>query len=54
VSGMKSRVQRARRQLKDLLEQCCSVGLDRTGAVTSYRPTGQAACGCGTTQPCHG
>jgi RNA polymerase sigma-70 factor, ECF subfamily len=35
VSGMKSRVQRARRQLKDLLEQCCTVGLDRTGAVTN-------------------
>ena len=48
VSGMKSRVQRARRQLKDVLQQCCTVGLDRTGAVSGYRPTGQAACGCGT------
>jgi RNA polymerase sigma-70 factor (ECF subfamily) len=47
VSGMKSRVQRARRQLKDLLQQCCTVGLDGGGAVASYRPTGQAACGCG-------
>ena len=48
VSGMKSRVQRARHQLRDLLQQCCTVGLDRTGAVTGYRPTGQASCGCGT------
>jgi RNA polymerase sigma-70 factor, ECF subfamily len=48
VSGMKSRVQRARRQLRDLLQQCCTVGLDRTGAVTGYRPTGQTSCGCST------
>jgi RNA polymerase sigma-70 factor, ECF subfamily len=46
VSGMKSRVQRARRQLRDVLQQCCTVALDRTGAVASYRPTGQGACGC--------
>ena len=48
VSGMKSRVQRARRQLRDVLQQCCTVGLDRTGAVTRYRPTEWASCGCGT------
>jgi RNA polymerase sigma-70 factor, ECF subfamily len=52
VSGMKSRVQRARRQLKDLLEDCCAVGLDRAGAVATYRPTGQAACGCGAASSC--
>jgi RNA polymerase sigma-70 factor (ECF subfamily) len=51
VSGMKSRVQRARRQLKDRLQQCCSVELDRVGGVASYRPTGQG-CGCGDTQSC--
>jgi RNA polymerase sigma-70 factor (ECF subfamily) len=51
VSGMKSRVQRARRQLRDLLEQCCTVGLDGVGAVASYRPT-EPACGCGTATPC--
>jgi RNA polymerase sigma-70 factor (ECF subfamily) len=51
VSGMKSRVQRARRQLKDLLEQCCLVGLDRAGAVASYRPSG-STCGCGEATPC--
>src|SRR5436190_1555625 len=32
VSGMKSRVQRARRQLKALLTGCCHVDVDRTGA----------------------
>jgi RNA polymerase sigma-70 factor, ECF subfamily len=46
VSGMKSRVQRARRQLKDLLQECCLVGLDRTGAVVTYRPA-TGTCGCG-------
>jgi RNA polymerase sigma-70 factor (ECF subfamily) len=47
VSGMKSRVQRARRQLRDLLEQCCTVGLDGAGAVASYRPA-DPACRCST------
>ena len=45
TSGMKSRVQRARRQLKELLTDCCAVHLDRLGAVTSYEPNG-GACGC--------
>lgn len=49
VSGMKSRVQRARRQLKELLEQCCAVDVDRMGAIASYRPTGSTACPCATT-----
>jgi RNA polymerase sigma-70 factor (ECF subfamily) len=45
VSGMKSRVQRARRQLKNLLTSCCTVELDRAGAVTDYRPnTGDCSC----------
>jgi RNA polymerase sigma-70 factor (ECF subfamily) len=51
LSGMKSRVQRARRDLKDLLEQCCSVDVDRRGGVTDYRPTG-SACGCTATSSC--
>jgi RNA polymerase sigma-70 factor (ECF subfamily) len=35
VSGMKARVQRARRHLKESLLQCCHVGLDaRGGALT--------------------
>jgi RNA polymerase sigma-70 factor, ECF subfamily len=50
VSGMKSRVQRARRQLRDVLQRCCTVGLDRTGAVADYRPTGDSTCSCGAPQ----
>lgn len=47
VSGMKSRVQRARRDLKQLLERCCSVELDGGGAVTGYRERTNA-CSCST------
>ena len=52
VSGMKSRVQRARRQLKGLLEECCSVGLDGSGAVATYRPSSTTTCGCDATASC--
>ena len=45
TSGMKSRVQRARRQLKELLTDCCAVKIDRLGAVASYRPN-IGTCGC--------
>jgi RNA polymerase sigma-70 factor, ECF subfamily len=51
VSGMKSRVQRARRQLRELLETCCAVGLDARGAVSTYRPAAPT-CGCGGTGGC--
>jgi RNA polymerase sigma-70 factor (ECF subfamily) len=51
VSGMKSRVQRARRELKDLLEQCCAVDIDRRGGVVDYHHAG-GACGCSSTVPC--
>ena len=44
LSGMKSRVQRARRDLKRLLEQCCTVELDHAGGIADYRPN--ATCGC--------
>jgi RNA polymerase sigma-70 factor (ECF subfamily) len=47
VSGMKSRVQRARRELKQLLEQCCVVELDSVGAVADYRRN-TGVCGCAT------
>ena len=46
TSGMKSRVQRGRRQLKQLLTDCCAVHVDRLGAVASYRPNSDS-CGCG-------
>ena len=47
VSGMKARVQRARRQLRELLLDCCHVELDRRRAPTEVRSRG-AVCGtCG-------
>lgn len=47
VSGMKARVQRARRQLREQLLECCHVELDRRRAPTEIRPRG-AVCGtCG-------
>jgi RNA polymerase sigma-70 factor (ECF subfamily) len=52
TSGMKSRVQRGRRHLRDLLSECCAVNLDRDGAISSYRSNGTskdgAVCGCAT------
>jgi RNA polymerase sigma-70 factor (ECF subfamily) len=36
VSGMKSRVQRGRRQLRDMLEACCVIALDRRRGVAGY------------------
>lgn len=36
VSGMKSRVQRGRRQLKRMLEECCVIHLDRRRSVAEY------------------
>jgi RNA polymerase sigma-70 factor, ECF subfamily len=36
VSGMKSRVQRGREQLRALFDQCCEIALDARGKVTDY------------------
>ena len=36
VSGMKSRVQRGRRQLREMLEACCVIALDRRRGVADY------------------
>ena len=44
VPGMKARVQRARRQVHDLLGECCEVGLDRSRRVADVRRTGPCAC----------
>jgi RNA polymerase sigma-70 factor (ECF subfamily) len=38
VSGMKSRVQRGRAQLRALFEQCCEIALDARGKVTEFTP----------------
>jgi RNA polymerase sigma-70 factor (ECF subfamily) len=38
VSGMKSRVQRGRRLLRELFEACCEIALDARGHVIEYTP----------------
>jgi RNA polymerase sigma-70 factor (ECF subfamily) len=47
VSGMKSRVQRARGQLLDLLLACCHVDLDRRRSVTAIEHRGEPCGTCG-------
>jgi RNA polymerase sigma-70 factor (ECF subfamily) len=47
LSGMKSRVQRARLQLRALVEECCRVDLDRRGSITAFASRHPARCGCG-------
>lgn len=49
LSGMKSRVQRGRRALRDLLEECCAVEVDRRGGITGFEPQ-VPGCGCATTR----
>lgn len=44
LSGMKSRVQRGRRQLKAVLEACCRVDLDHRGSIVGYEPREPDSC----------
>lgn len=46
LSGMKSRVQRGRRQLKQLLDDCCLIDLDRRGGVVDYHTRGSGCDSC--------
>jgi len=51
VSGMKSRVQRGRAQLRALFEECCEIALDARGKITDALPRAMCAdpaWGCGT------
>lgn len=48
VSGMKSRVQRAREQLKAMLLQCCEVDVDRRRGVADFHPRESASCSTST------
>jgi RNA polymerase sigma-70 factor (ECF subfamily) len=50
-SGAKSRVQRARRKLRDLLLKCCHFELDRRGRILDYYPH---CCGCNPSMNCGG
>ena len=44
VSGMKSRVQRARRRLRSAVEACCRVEVDRRGGLIAYEHRGGSRC----------
>jgi RNA polymerase sigma-70 factor (ECF subfamily) len=46
VSGMKSRVQRARQQLRTIVEDCCRVDLDRRGSITAFSSRRPDRCAC--------
>ena len=47
LSGMKSRVQRGRQQLREVFEACCRIDLDRRGGISAYTARRPDACGCG-------
>jgi RNA polymerase sigma-70 factor (ECF subfamily) len=46
VSGAKSRVQRARGQLKELLTNCCHFEFDQRGKILDYQPKGETYSCC--------
>ena len=48
LSGAKSRVQRGREKLKELLLHCCQVELDKRGNIMDYQPEVE---GCGLVAP---
>lgn len=48
LSGAKSRVQRSRDQLRDMLHECCTFEFDRRGKVIDCTPRERAKCAeCG-------
>jgi len=56
ISGMKSRVQRGRTQLREMLVTCCAIAVDVRGGVSDFHLREAGACGVprpGTTSgPC--
>ena len=63
VSGMKSRVQRGREQLRQMLIRCCEIDVDARGGVSDFHLRSAGACGegelpvsgrhtCGSGSPC--
>lgn len=44
LSGMKSRVQRGRRELKAMLDACCRIDLDTRRGIVGYEPHGRDTC----------
>jgi RNA polymerase sigma-70 factor (ECF subfamily) len=54
VSGMKSRVQRGREQLRQMLVRCCAIAVDVRGGVSDFHPRDREACGASrvSAKPC--
>ena len=51
VPGAKSRVQRARARLKEMLLRCCEIETDRRGRVVAFEARDAGGCGtCGDGQ----
>lgn len=48
VSGAKSRIQRARRMLKDIVLECCRIEFDHQGRVMDYEQLGSCEAPCAT------
>jgi RNA polymerase sigma-70 factor, ECF subfamily len=49
TSGMKSRVQRGRARLREMLDECCAIALDVRGHVTDVVPKRSQCCASATT-----
>lgn len=52
LSGMKSRVQRGRRMLREMFEECCSLKIDARGHVMEAEPHKPTTCGPSCAEPC--
>lgn len=46
LSAMKSRVQRGRERLRELLDACCRIGVDARGKVVDCEPRDPTGCRC--------
>jgi RNA polymerase sigma-70 factor (ECF subfamily) len=53
VSGMKSRVQRGREQLRQMLVRCCEIDVDARGGVSDFHLRFDGACGESEPGACH-
>jgi RNA polymerase sigma-70 factor, ECF subfamily len=50
ISGAKSRVQRARQRIKEMMLQCCHYEFDMRGAILEYH---ERCCCCDESTSCH-
>jgi RNA polymerase sigma-70 factor (ECF subfamily) len=53
-SGMKSRVQRGRAQLRQMLVRCCAIAVDVRGGVSDFHQLDPGGCGGPTSTPSTG